>query len=172
MLSDYSLYNASIPVLHRLLDNFEHILKTGEQNAADRDIDPSIFLQARLAPDMHNLIKQVQITASLIKNCAHRLAATEPPVFEETETDFAELYATLERTRAELNACTEDQINANEGRSFTVKLGPREVEFTSLSYLSGFTLPNVYFHMATAYNILRHNGVPLGKMDFFGGKLS
>lgn len=170
-MTEYSIYNASVPVLHRLLDNLEHILKTGEANAKSRDIEPSIFLQSRLAPDMATLTKQVQFAASLIKNCAHRLAATEPPVFEENETSFEELYATLNKARVELDKCTEAQILENEHRAFTVKLGPMEVEFTPLAYLSGFTLPNVYFHITTAYNILRQNGVPLGKMDFFGGKM-
>lgn len=172
MMTQYSLYNASVPVLLRQLDNLEHILKKGEANAAERDIDPSVFLNARLAPDMATLTKQVQIATSLIKNCAHRLAATKAPVFEENESSFSELYVTLDKARTELGKCTEAQINGNENREFSVKLGPMEVDFTSLSYLTGFTLPNVYFHITTAYNILRHNGVPLGKMDYFGGKMT
>lgn len=171
MISEYSMYNASVPVLIRQLDNLEHILKKGEANAKERDIDPSVFLNARLAPDMATLTKQVQFATSLIKNCAHRISATEPPVFEETETSFAELYATIERARGEVNKCTIENVNKNESRNFSVKLGPMDKDFTSLSYLSGFTLPNVYFHITTAYNILRHNGVPLGKMDFFGGRM-
>jgi len=171
MITEYSMYNASVPVLHRLLDNLEHILKTGEANAKERDLDPSIFLNARLAPDMANLIKQVQFATSLIKNCAHRISATQPPVFEETEESFTDLYATIERARGEVSKCTADNVNAKEHSTFTVQLGPMEREFSSLSYLSGFTLPNVYFHITTAYNILRQNGVPLGKMDFFGGKM-
>ena len=171
MISEYSMYNASVPVLHRLLDNLEHILKTGEANAKERGIDASEFLQARLAPDMANLIKQVQFATSLVKNCAHRISATEPPVFEETEESFADLYATIERARSEVSKCSVDNVNANEHRNFNVKLGPMDREFTSLSYFSSFSLPNVYFHITTAYNILRQNGVPLGKMDFFGGKM-
>ncbi len=171
MIQNYSMHNASVPVLLRLLDNLEHILKTGEANAKERDIDPAIFLNARLAPDMATLTKQVQFTASLIKNCAHRISGTEPPVFEETEQTFGELYATIERARGEVRKCSEENVNSRENSTFSVKLGPMEREFTSLSYLSGFTLPNVYFHITTTYNILRHNGVPLGKMDFFGGKM-
>lgn len=171
MITEYSMYNASVPVLHRQLDNLEHILKKGEANASERDIDASIFLNARLAPDMHHLIGQVRIAVSLIKNCAHRISGTQPPVFEDNEESFADLYATIERARGELNKCSEDIINANEHKPFSVKLGPMDREFTALSYLSGFTLPNVHFHITTAYNILRSNGVPLGKMDFFGGKM-
>lgn len=165
------MYNASVPVLNRQLDNLEHILKKGEQNAAKREIEPSVFLNARLAPDMQNLIGQVRIATSLIKNCAHRISATQPPVFEDTEETFADLFATIARARDEVGKCKEDTVNENENNVFTVKLGPMEREFTSLSYLSGFTLPNVYFHITTAYNILRSNGVPLGKVDFFGGKM-
>jgi len=171
MITKYSMFNASVPVLSRLLDNLEHILKAGEANAKERDIDPSIFLNARLTPDMATLTKQVQFATSLIKNCAHRISATQPPVFEETEQSFADLYATIDRTRAELGKCTQDNVDSKEHNAFSVKLGPMEREFTSLSYLNGFTLPNVYFHITTAYNILRSNGVPLGKMDFFGGKM-
>ncbi len=171
-MSTHSIYESSVPVLNRLLDNLEHILRKGEANASERDIDPAVFLSARLAPDMATLTKQVQIVASLVKNCVHRLAATEPPIFEETETSFAELYATLDRARTELRGASKSHINDNVNRSFSVKLGPMEVAFTSPSYLNSFTLPNVYFHITTAYNILRHNGVPLGKMDYFGGKMT
>jgi len=172
-MNEMTLYGASVPVLGRLLDNLEHILKAGEQNAAKRDIDPQVFLNARLAPDMHPLIRQVQTVTSLVKNCAHRLAATEPPVFEETEKSFEDLYVVIARARGELSKATPELLNGHEDRAFTVKLGPMDAEFSSLTYLSGFTLPNVYFHITTAYNILRHNGVPLlGKMDSFGGKIS
>ncbi len=171
MITNYSMYNASVPVLLRQLDNLEHILKLGEANAKERDIDTSVFLNARLAPDMATLTKQVQFVTSLIKNCAHRISGTQPPVFEETEQTFDDLYGTIERARGEVQKCQEDTVNERENSPFSVKLGPMEREFTALSYLSGFTLPNVYFHITTAYNILRHNGVPLGKMDFFGGKM-
>lgn len=166
------MYNATVPVLNRLLGNLEHILKIGEANAKERDIQSDVFLNARLAPDMHTLTKQVQIATSLIKNCPHRIAGTEAPVFEETENNFDDLYATIARAHAVVDSFSADQLNGHENRSFSVKLGPMDVDFTGLSYLTGFTLPNVYFHISTAYNILRHNGVPLGKMDFFGGKIS
>jgi len=166
------MYDASIPVLDRLLENLHHILKTGEKNAEERGIDMSVFLNARLAPDMYDLTKQVQVVTSLAKNCPHRIAGTEPPVYEENEVTLAEIYSLIEKTRKEVTGFSRDDIDGKENSSFTVKLGPNEVEFTSLSYLSNFTLPNVYFHSATVYNILRHNGVPLGKMDFFGGRMA
>lgn len=171
MTVQLSLYNACVPGLVRIMENLDHVLRKGEANAAERGIDADIFLNARLAPDMATLTKQIQFATSLGKNCPHRLAGTTPPVYEETETTFEELYALLAKTRAEIDGFTRESLDGREGETFNVKLGPMDVEFTSIAYLSTFTLPNVYFHATTAYNILRSNGVPLGKMDFFGGKM-
>lgn len=164
-----TMYNACIPVLDRLLSNLEHVLKKGEANAAERDIDASVFLNARLAPDMATLTKQVQIAASMSKMCPHRLAGTTPPAYEDTESSFEELYALIAKARKELASFTPEQLNGTETREFSIKLGPVEREFVGIAYNTGFIIPNVLFHCTTAYNILRHNGVPLGKMDFFGG---
>ena len=168
-MSILSMYNACVPVLDRLLSNLEYVLKKGEANAAERGIDPEVFLNARLAPDMATLTKQVQIAASMSKVCPHRLVGSTPPVYEDTESTFEELYALIAKARAEVNSFTPEMLNGTEGRTFSVKLGPTEREFVGIAYHSGFILPNVTFHCTTAYNILRHNGVPLGKMDFFGG---
>jgi len=171
MTAQLSLYNACVPILVRIFENLEHVLRKGEANANERGIEADIFLNARLAPDMATLTRQIQFATSLGKNCPHRLAGTNPPVFEDTETSFEELYALLAKTRAEISSFTPDTLDGRENSTFTVKLGPNnDAEFTSIAYLSGFTLPNVYFHCTTAYNILRSNGVPLGKLDFFGGK--
>ncbi|MGJ8562416.1 MAG: DUF1993 domain-containing protein [Alphaproteobacteria bacterium] len=168
-MSILSMYNASIPALDRLLGNLDYVLKKGEANAKERGIDPSVFLTARLYPDMAPLTKQVQIAASMSKMCPHRLVGSTPPVYDDAETTFEELYALIAKARKEINSFTPEQINGTETRKFTVKLGPVEREFIGIAYSSGFTIPNVTFHCTTAYNILRHNGVPLGKMDFFGG---
>ncbi len=168
-MSSLSLYAACIPALDRTLGNLEHVLKKGEADAKTRDIDPSVFLNARLAPDMANLIKQIQIATSLAKNCPHRLVGTTPPVYEDTEATFEDLYALIAKTRTEITGFTPEQINGTEDRAFSVKIGPGERDFTGMSFLFGFIYPNVLFHCTTAYNILRHNGVPLGKLDFFGG---
>lgn len=168
-MSTLSMYNICVPALDRLLSNLEYILKKGEANASERGIDAEVFLTARLAPDMATLTRQVQFAASLSKNCPHRIAGTTPPVFEETETTFEELYALIAKARAEVTGFTAKQLDGKEDRAFKVPLGPMEREFTGMHYYSGFTLPNVLFHCTTAYNILRANGVPLGKMDFFGG---
>lgn len=166
-----SLYNAVIPILDRQLSNLEHILRLSETNAAERKIDPEIFLQARLAPDMAPLTRQVQIACSMAKNCPHRIVGSPPPVYEDTEKTFGELYGLIAKARAELATFKRDDIDGKEGRAFSVPMAGTEMEFTAIRYASGFVLPNVFFHVTTAYNILRHNGVPLGKRDFFGGKL-
>jgi len=168
-MSTFSMYDHVVPALDRTLSNLEHILKTGEANANSRDIEPEVFLSARLAPDMHHLVRQVQIATSLAKNCPHRIAGTTPPVFEDTETTFEELYSLIAKARKEITDFDRASLEGKEGREFKVPIGPMERDFTGMSYYNGFTVPNVLFHCTTAYNILRQNGVPLGKLDFFGG---
>ena len=168
MSKGLSLYNA-LGAVDTALANMEHVLRKGEANAAERSIDPSVFLGARLAPDMFTLIRQVQVGASIAKACPHRIVGSEPPVYEDTEETFDDLYALITKARGELAKFGPDDLNGKELREFSVKMGPTTRDFTSISYLSGFTLPNVQFHCVTVYNILRHNGVPLGKLDFFGG---
>ena len=170
MTATLSLYNASVPGLIRMMDNLEHILRMGQKNAEERGIDAHVFLNARLAPDMLNLIGQVQVATSIAKACPFRLAGTTPPVYEDKDNaSFDDLYTLIERTRSDINSVSRDQIDGREAVEFSVKMGPKERDFTGISYCSGFTIPNVYFHITTVYNILRHNGVPLGKLDFFGG---
>ncbi|NNE59101.1 MAG: DUF1993 domain-containing protein [Hellea sp.] len=166
-----SLYNMSIPVLDKAMTSLKHLLEKGEENAKSRDIAAEVFLNARLAPDMYPLKKQVQVVASLIKNCPHRIVGSEPPIYEETEETFDELYGLIAKTRKELAKFSSADLDGKEDRAFSIKLGPMDVDFTGITYLQGFTMPNVYFHNSAAYNILRHNGVPLGKFDFFGGTL-
>ena len=169
-MSTLSLYNASVPGLVRMMDNLEHILRKGEENAKSRELDAKIFLGSRLAPDMFSLDKQVQVAASLAKACPFRLAGLTPPVYDDLENaTFEDLYALLERTRIDMQSLTRGQIDGREAIEFSVKMGPQEKTFMGIDYLSGFTVPNVYFHIATSYNILRHVGVPLGKLDYFGG---
>lgn len=168
-MSTLSLYNASIPGLDRMMGNLLHILKTGEAHAIANAIDPQDYLEARLAPDMFTLIGQVQVATSLAKACPFRITGEEPPVYEDGQASFEDLYARIARTRLDLNRFTREQIDGLEAREFSVKLGPNMRDFTSISYLSGFIIPNIYFHITTSYNILRHKGVPLGKIDYFGG---
>lgn len=168
MTQGLSLYYA-MSTVNTALSNMQHVLKMGEANAKERGIDPSVFLNARLAPDMFTLIGQVQVAASLAKACPHRIVGSEPPVYEDSEQTFEDLYALISKARGELAKFTAEDIDGKELREFSVKLGPNMRDFTAISYLSGFIVPNVYFHTTTVYNILRHNGVPIGKMDFFGG---
>ena len=166
-MSTLSMPNA-ISVLPRLLDNLNHILHVGEENAAARSIDPAVFLNARLAPDMYPLKKQVQVAASLVKVAPYRITGQTPPVYDDTEETFAELYALIAIAKADFAKVEAADLEGTELREFEVSMGPRKMEFTGISYLSGFIIPNVHFHSTTAYNILRQNGVPLSKPDYFG----
>lgn len=166
-----SFYKATIPTLDRQLSNLAHILKVGEDNAKERNIEPEIFLLARLSPDMATLTRQVQIATSMAKNCPHRIVGSKPPVYDDMEDSFQALYGRIEKTRTELSTFKPDDINGKAAREFTVPLAGTEMSFNGIRYASGFILPNVFFHVTTAYNILRHYGVPLGKRDFFGGVL-
>lgn len=163
-----SMYEASIPVLIKVLGNLAGILEKAEAHAAAKKIDPSVFLQARLYPDMYPLVRQVQIAADIAKGCASRLAGQTPPQFEDDETSFAELQARIAKTIGLLKAATPEAINGTEESTVTLTVGRRELSFQGLSYLCDFVLPNVYFHTTTAYAILRHWGVELGKADFLG----
>lgn len=167
-MSTLSLYNASVKSLNGWMNNLEHILRKGQTHADEMGWSHEALLNARLAPDMFALIGQVQTATALVKACPHRLAGQTPPNWDDTETSFEDLYARIDRARTELAKFGPDAINGREAETFTVNFGPVEREFTGISYASGFILPNVFFHITTAYNILRHNGVPLGKFDFFG----
>jgi len=168
MAHELSMSNA-VGALPRLLDNVAHLLRKAEANAKERGIDPSVFLSARLAPDMWPLRKQVQTCAELAKNAPYRIADQEPPSYEGHPETFEDCYAVLDRAKADIAKVKASDLDGQELRAFKLKMGPRgEMDFTGITYLSGFTLPNVYFHATTIYNILRHNGVPLGKLDFFG----
>jgi hypothetical protein len=163
-----SMYQASIPVFVRMLGNLEAILDKGLQDAEARKIDPSVFTAARLAPDMHPLPRQVQIACDMAKFGAARLAGVESPSMPDVETTFDELKARIAKTIDYVKSFKPEQIDGSEGRSITLKFPGGEMNMTGQEYLLGFVLPNLYFHVTAAYAILRHNGVPVGKMDFVG----
>ncbi|MEP4051878.1 MAG: DUF1993 domain-containing protein [Litorimonas sp.] len=170
-MTTLSMSNA-ISVLPKLIGNLEHILKKAEANAEERGIEMDVFLNSRLAPDMHPLYKQVLMVCDLAKMAPYRIAGLTPPTYDDSERSLDELYGLISKAKADIQAVTADQLDGREGVEFMVKMGPRgEVPFTGIVYLSAFTLPNLHFHITTAYNILRHNGVPLGKFDYFGGSL-
>ncbi|WP_347986093.1 DUF1993 domain-containing protein [Methylomonas sp. AM2-LC] len=163
-----TLYQASIPVLVRMLGNLSAILYKAAAHAEAKKIDPSIFVNARLAPDMYPLSRQVQIATDVVKGCAARLAGIEVPSYEDNEASFAELQARIAKTVAFIQSVTAEQIDGSEGRNITLKFGSREFHFLGQAYLLNFVYPNFYFHLTTAYAILRHNGVEIGKMDYIG----
>ena len=163
-----SMYQASVPVLLQGLKALSSILAKAEANAAERKIDPQVFLSARLAPDMFTLTRQVQIATDHAKGAPSRLSGRAAPKFEDNEASFADLQARIARTVELLKGFAPADIDGSHDRAIELKAGPRELSFTGLQYLLHFALPNFYFHFTTAYDILRHNGVPLGKTDFMG----
>jgi len=164
-----SMYGISVPVFSARLAALAAILAKAEANALERKIDPQIFLSARLAPDMFALTRQVQIAADHAKGAPCRLAGREVPKFEDTESSFADLQARIARTRELLASFSPGDVDGSENRVIELKLGQRELSLSGLQYLLDVAMPNFYFHLTTAYDILRHNGVPLGKRDFLAG---
>ena len=163
-----SMYQASVPVLKRMLNNLSDILEKGAAHAEAKKIDPAVLIASRLYPDMFALARQVQTATDTAKGCAARLAGKEIPKYEDNEATFPELAARIRKTVAFLDTFKPEQIDGMEDKSITLKLRGGDLSFTGMSYLLHFALPNFYFHVTTAYDILRHNGVEVGKMDFLG----
>lgn len=165
-----SMYQASTPVFVRMLGNLSKILDKGFMFAEAKKIDPSVLFDARLAPDMFPLSRQVQIACDMAKGCAARLAGLEVPSYEDKETTFPELQARIKKTLDFIESVDAAKIEGSEERTVTLKMRQKEVSFKGQQYLLNFVLPNLYFHITAAYAILRHNGVEIGKMDFVGGQ--
>jgi hypothetical protein len=164
-----SMYAASVPVFKHLLGSLDEILNKAEAHAAAKKIDPSVLLQARLFPDMLPFTKQIQIATDFAKGAPARLAGVEVPAFEDNEQSFADLHARIAKTLAFIDTLKPEQIDGSEGREIVVFPGtPREMKFPGQAYLLHFALPNFYFHVTTAYALLRHNGLEIGKKDFVG----
>lgn len=163
-----SMYQASIPVFIRMLGNLSEILKKAETYAEAKKIDPSVLVQARLAPDMFPLARQIQIATDGVKGCAARLSGTEIPSYADTESTFGELQARIQKTVDFLKTFKPAQIDGTEEKAIHLKVGKRELDFSGQVYLLHFVIPNLYFHIATAYGILRHNGLDIGKIDYLG----
>jgi hypothetical protein len=162
------MYDASLAPFIRMLGNLSAILHKAEAYAAERKIEPGVLLNARLAPDMYPLVRQVQIASDSVKGCAARLAGIDIPSYADSESSFAELQARIAKTQAFLGSVTAAQLDGSEGKSITLSFPGMELKFTGQEYLLHFVLPNFYFHLTTAYAILRHNGLDIGKMDFLG----
>lgn len=163
-----SMYQATVPSLVRSLNNLTTILEKAAAHAESKKIDPTILLNTRLYPDMFHLGRQVQIATDIARRGAARLADTEAPKVEDNETTFAELIDRIHKTTAYLESLTAEQIDGSEEKSISLPVGTQTMIFEGLPYLLFFILPNVYFHVTTAYDILRHCGVELDKMDYLG----
>lgn len=163
-----SMYQASVPVFVRALKNLSANLDKGHAHAMARKIDPSVLINMRLAPDMLPLARQVQIATDGARGLTARLAGVERPAYEDNETTFEELQARIAKTIAFLETFKPAQIDGTEEKSVTLPVGGKDRTFRGQAYLLQFAIPNVFFHATTAYAILRHAGVELGKPDFLG----
>jgi hypothetical protein len=161
-----SMYRASVPLFVQMLSSLSAVCDKALAHAEERKIDPSIFLNARLYPDMFAFTRQVQIATDFAKGAAARLAGVEPPKYEDNEASFGEIKARIAKSIAFLRAFKPAQIDGSEDRTVSLSLGGQQRTFQGEAYLVNFVLPNFFFHVSTAYAILRHNGVALGKGDF------
>ena len=161
-----SMHALSVELFTNALGNLALILDKAAANAAQRKFDPAVLLAARLAPDMLPFTRQIQIAGDIAKNSVARLAAQEPPRFEDNETTIEQLRARIARTIDFLKSVPASALEGSETRDIKVPAGERTLEFKGLDYLQRWAIPNVFFHVVTAYDILRHNGVELGKRDF------
>lgn len=164
-----SMYRASVPPIVHMLKNLSAILQKGAAYAEAKKIDPAILVNARLYPDMYPLSRQIQIATDVAKGCGARLAGIEPPKFADTESTFPELLARVDKTIDFLSKLKPRRIDGTEDKEITLQFPQMTLQYTGQRYLQDFVLTNFYFHVTTAYNILRHNGVEIGKRDYLGG---
>lgn len=163
-----TLYQASVPVFSRMLGNLTGILDKAAAHAAAKKIDDAVLLGARLYPDMFPLSRQVQLATDFARGTAARLAGLEPPSVEDKEQTFVELSARIDGALAYLRTLSAAQIDGMEAREITRTIRGVPRTFNGQDYLLRYALPNFFFHVSTAYAILRHNGVEIGKTDFIG----
>lgn len=163
-----SLYDLSVPVFSHSLKALIEVLKKAEAHADAKTIEHSVFLTARLAPDMFALTRQVQLATDFAKGGSARSAGVEVPSYADTEVTFTDLYARIEKTIEFINAIPKDKFVGAESRDIVVPMRPEPRTFNALTYLRHGALANFFFHTTTTYDILRHNGVELGKRDFLG----
>lgn len=163
-----SMHSASAPVFVRMLNNLLRCLDKAEAHAAAKKFDASVLLAARLAPDMLPFTKQVQIATDTAKFCIARLAGVEAPRFEDDEASVAELRARIRTTIAFLDSVPAEKVDGSEAREVVIPRRDGSITMTGEAYLTRYALPNFFFHVTTAYALLRHNGVDLGKPDYLG----
>ena len=163
-----SMYQASVPTFIQMLNNLSVVLEKAAAHAEAKKIDPAVLINARLYPDMYPLSRQVQIATDNAKGCAARLAGLDPPSYEDSESSFSELIARLRKTTEYLSTFKPEQIDGSEERTVILKFRNGSRTFAGLPYLLNYVLPTIYFHITTAYGILRHNGIEIGKLDYLG----
>jgi hypothetical protein len=168
IIMSLSMYQAFVPPVVHQFSALSKILAKGEAFAGEKGIDPATLTEARLAEDMFPLARQVQVASDIIKGGVARLAGIDIPSFPDTETTFAELQERIARTIAFVESVSADRIDGSEQKTVTLKAGEQEFPFIGQDYLLQFVLPNFYFHITTAYALLRQAGVPIGKRDFLG----
>lgn len=167
-----SMYYASVPPFVSMLGNLKSILEKAAAHTEAKKIEPAALINFRLYPDMFPFVRQVQSASDVAKGCAARLAGIEPPKFEDTESTFAELIARMDKTIAFLKTLKPEQLDGSEEREITMNSPRGALKFKGQRYLLHFALPNFYFYATTAYDILRHNGVEIGKFDYLGAPRS
>jgi hypothetical protein len=163
-----SMYEASIPTFLHTLRNLKTFLEKGIAHAEARKYDPNLLAATRLAPDMLPLTRQIQIASDAAKGAAARLTGVDPPKFEDNETTLADLIARVDKTIDYLQGFKPEQFEGSEKRTITIPTPRQTFTFPGLLFLRHWALPNFFFHVTTAYNLLRHNGVELGKADYLG----
>ncbi|WP_256077473.1 DUF1993 family protein [Massilia sp. YIM B04103] len=164
----FSMYSASIPVFKQILNSLHAILVKAEAHVEDKKLDPNALLQFRLFPDMLPFTRQIQIAADFAKGAGARLAGQDVPAYEDTEKTIAELKLRITRTLTFLDSLPQDAIEGSEERAITTGSGEKTKHFVGQTYLLHYALPHFFFHATTAYDILRHNGLDIGKKDFIG----
>ena len=164
-----SMYAMSHDVFKKALTQLLHVMEKGVANAKARNFDTSVLAGARLAPDMLPFVKQIQLTSDFAKNSMARLAGIDPPKFEDNETTIEELVARVKKTLDYIGTVSAPQLEGSEDRDIKIPLRDRTLDMKGLAFLQNWALPNFFFHFVTAYNLLRHNGVDIGKRDFLGG---
>lgn len=163
-----NMYQASVPVFLQTLNALSAILTKAAAHAETKKIDPTVLITARLAPDMHPLARQIQMVSDQAKGSAARLAGVDVPSFQDTEATFPELQQRITKTIDFVKSLKPAQFEGAEDRDVTLTLGGQKVSWKGGIYLFHFVFPNFFFHASTAYDILRHNGVEIGKRDFLG----
>jgi hypothetical protein len=163
------MYKASVPVVLNALTNLKAILGKAEAWAAEKNVKEATVLNARLALDMLPFSRQIQLVSDTAKGIAARLGGVENPGYADEEATFADLHERLQKTIDFVSSVDAKGFAGSETRDIVLKFPSRTMEFTGLSYLTGFAIPNLFFHVTTAYAILRHSGVPIGKSDYLGG---